>query len=140
MEYLTMNSCMLFFLLGKSVYLLKKIIMLLQIRKEDADLFGHELPIPPSCLVTVCGKLSYCQNTEQHLNYSVPLIGINSDEEEIRIDRFLETDPCKITDLQLLLLLSCQQLHVNIDTSHYADDAVLHCLCTRCKQTNKQTS
>ena len=63
----------------------------LQIRKRDADLFGTvELPIPPTCRVTIWSKVS--QDTEEYLSYTVPLIGILSDDVvKIRIQRFLET-------------------------------------------------
>ena len=40
-----------------------------QIKRRDADMFGSDdLPIPPSCLITVWAKLT--QNTEEHLSYS----------------------------------------------------------------------
>ena len=63
----------------------------LQIKKRDADLFGTaELPIPPTCRVTLWSKVS--QDTEEYLSYTVPLIGIHSDDvDEICIQRFLET-------------------------------------------------
>ena len=63
----------------------------LQIKKRDADLFGTvELPIPPTCRVTIWSKVS--QDTEEYLSCTVPLIGIHSDDvEEICIQRFLET-------------------------------------------------
>ena len=63
----------------------------LQIKKRDADLFGTvELPIPPTCRVTIWSKVS--QDTEEYLSYTVPLIGIHSDDvDEICIQRFLET-------------------------------------------------
>ena len=64
--------------------------LLSQIRKRDVDLFGTKyLPIPPSCLVTIWCKES--QNADEYLSYDVPLIGIHSDINEIRIQRFLET-------------------------------------------------
>ena len=62
----------------------------LQIRKRDADLFGTvELPIPPTCRVTIWSKVS--QDTEEYLSYTVPLIGIHSDVNEICIQRFSNT-------------------------------------------------
>ena len=52
-------------------------------------MFGSDdLPIPPSCLITVWAKLT--QDTEEHLSYPVSLIGVNCDAEAIYIDRFLE--------------------------------------------------
>ena len=67
-------------------------IFFLQIKKRDADLFGTvELPIPPTCRVTIWSKVS--QDTEEYLSYTVPLIGIHSDDvDEICIQRFLETN------------------------------------------------
>ena len=47
-----------------------------------------ELPIPPTCRVTIWSKVS--QDTEEYLSYTVPLIGIHSDVDEICIQRFLE--------------------------------------------------
>ena len=63
----------------------------LQIKKRNADLFGTvELPIPPTCRVTIWSKVS--QDTEEYLSYTVPLTGIYSDDvDEICIQRFLET-------------------------------------------------
>ena len=62
----------------------------LQIRKRDADLFGTvELPVPPTCRVTIWSKVS--QDTEEYLSYNVPLIGIHSDVDEICIQRFSNT-------------------------------------------------
>ena len=49
---------------------------------------SDDLPIPPSCLITVWAKLT--QNTEEHLSYLVSLIGVNCDAKAIYIDRFLE--------------------------------------------------
>ena len=64
-------------------------ILYAQINKRDADMFGSDdLPIPPSCLITVWAKLA--QDTEEHLSYPVSLIGVNCDTEAIYIDRFLE--------------------------------------------------
>ena len=62
-----------------------------QIKKRDADLFGTvELPIPPTCRVTIWSKVS--QVTEKYLSYTVTLIGIHSDDvTKLRIQRFLET-------------------------------------------------
>ena len=52
-------------------------------------MFGSDdLPVPPSCLITVWAKLT--QDTEEHLSYPVSLIGVNCDAEAIYIDRFLE--------------------------------------------------
>ena len=66
------------------------IIIITQLTKRDADLFGsQELPIPPSCLITVWGKIT--DDTEDLLSYSVGLNGIDSDTKEICINRFLET-------------------------------------------------
>ena len=57
--------------------------------KSDADEFGGEKsPVPPSCLLTVFAKLE--QDTEYALHYSVPLIGVQSQNKEIHINRFLE--------------------------------------------------
>ena len=66
-------------------------IVIAQFRKRDADLFGsQELPIPPSCLIiTVWGKIT--DNTEELMSYSVSLNEVDSDSEEICINRFLET-------------------------------------------------
>ena len=63
----------------------------LQIKKRDADLFGTvQLPIPPTCRVTIWSNVS--QDTEEYFSYTVPLIGIHSDDvDEIYIQRFLET-------------------------------------------------
>ena len=63
--------------------------MYLQIRKRDADMFGSDdLPIPQSCPVTVWAKEA--PDTVEHLSYSVPLIGVDCDAQNIYIDRFLE--------------------------------------------------
>ena len=49
-----------------------------------------ELPIPPTCRVTIWSKVS--QDTEEYLSYTVPLLGIHSDDiTKLRIQRFLET-------------------------------------------------
>ena len=45
-----------------------------------------ELPIPPTCRVTIWSKIS--QDTEEYLSYNVPLIGIHSDVDELCIQRF----------------------------------------------------
>ena len=56
-------------------------ILYAQIRKRDADMFGSDdLPIPPSCLITVWAKLT--QDTVSS--------GVNCDAKHIYIDRFLE--------------------------------------------------
>ena len=58
--------------------------------KRDADLFGsNDLPIPPSCLITVWAKLS-C-DPEEHLRHPVTLTGIDCNTRKIYISRFLET-------------------------------------------------
>ena len=63
--------------------------MYLQIRKIDADMFGSDdLPIPLSCPVTVWAKDA--PDTVEHLSYSVPLIGVDCEGQNIYIDRFLE--------------------------------------------------
>ena len=50
--------------------------------KRDADLFGsNDLPIPPSCLVTVWADL----------RHPVTLTGIDCNTRKIYISRFLET-------------------------------------------------
>ena len=65
-------------------------IIIIQLSKRDADLFGsQDLPIPPSCLITVWGKIA--DGTEDLLSYSVGLNGVDSDSKEICINRFLET-------------------------------------------------
>ena len=65
------------------------IINIYQLTKQDADLFGSQhLPICSSGLVTVCA--TQAQDTEQHLHYAVPLVGINSDVKKIFIKRSLE--------------------------------------------------
>ena len=48
-----------------------------------------ELPIPPTCRVTIWSKIS--QDTEEYLSYNVPLIGIHSDVDELCIQRFSNT-------------------------------------------------
>ena len=58
--------------------------------KRDADLFGSiDLPIPPSCLITVWAKLS-C-DPEERLRHPVTLTGIDCSTRKIYISRFLET-------------------------------------------------
>ena len=53
-------------------------------------MFGlQQLPIPPSCLITLHAKLT--QDTEEDLRYAVPLMGIDSDVSKIFINRSLET-------------------------------------------------
>ena len=71
-----------------SLLLLVLLHVFLQIKKRDADLISTvELPIPPTCRVTIWFKVS--QDTEEYLSYTVPLIGIHSDvADEIRIQRF----------------------------------------------------
>ena len=65
------------------------IIIIYQLTKQDADSFGSQhLLNCPSGLVTVCA--TQAQDTEQHLHYAVPLVGINSDVKEIFINRSLE--------------------------------------------------
>ena len=62
----------------------------MQIAKKDADLFGSDdFPIPSSCLVTVFAKQA--QDTEELLNYTVPLSGIDSTVKKICIERSLES-------------------------------------------------
>ena len=64
----------------------------IQLRKRDADLFGSkdvDLPIPPSCLVTVWADISCDPKTR--LRHPVILTGIDSDTRKIYISRFLET-------------------------------------------------
>ena len=61
-----------------------------QISKRDVDLFvSQELLIPPSCCILMYGKEA--DDTEELLSYSVGLIGIDPDSEEICINHFLET-------------------------------------------------
>ena len=49
-----------------------------------------KLPIPPSCLVTI---LATCErDTVDLLNFVVPLIGINSEAEDICINRSLQRE------------------------------------------------
>ena len=60
--------------------------------KRDADQFGSkdiDLPIPPSCLITVWADLS-C-NPKTHLRHPVTLTGIDCNTRKIYISRFLET-------------------------------------------------
>ena len=58
--------------------------------KRDADLFGsNDLPIPPSCLVTIWADLS-C-NPKRRLRHPVTLTGIDCNTRKIYISRFLET-------------------------------------------------
>ena len=57
--------------------------------KRDADLFGSDLPIPPSCIITVWAKLS-C-DPEERLRHPVILTGIDCNTKIIYISRFLET-------------------------------------------------
>ena len=58
--------------------------------KRDADLFGSsDFPIPPSCLITIWGKLS-C-DPEERLRHPVTLTGIDCNTRKIYISRFLET-------------------------------------------------
>ena len=58
--------------------------------KRDADLFGsNDLPIPPSCLVTVWADL--CCNAKIRLRHPVTLTGIDCNTSKIYISRFLET-------------------------------------------------
>ena len=53
-------------------------------------MFGlQQLPIPPSCLITLHAKLT--QDTKEDLRYAVPLMGIDSDVSKIFINRSLET-------------------------------------------------
>ena len=64
-------------------------IFYVQIRKRDADVFGSDdLPIPPSCLITVFAEQA--EDTEEHFSYAVSLKGVDSDAKKIYIDRFLE--------------------------------------------------
>ena len=63
--------------------------MYIELTKRDADLFGsQELPIPPSCLITVWGEIA-----EYLLSYSV---GLDSDTKEICINRFLDTSVLQV--------------------------------------------
>ena len=59
-------------------------------------MFGSDdLPIPPSCLITVFAVQA--EDTEKHLSYAISLKGVDSDAQKIYIDRFLEkgtTDMC----------------------------------------------
>ena len=65
------------------------IIIIYQLTKQDADLFGSQYLLNcPSCLVTVCA--TQAQNTEQYLHYAVPLVGINPDVRKIFINQSLE--------------------------------------------------
>ena len=58
--------------------------------KRDADLFGSSnLPIPPSCLITIWADLS-C-NPKIHLSHPVTLTEIICNTRKINISRFLET-------------------------------------------------
>ena len=53
-------------------------------------MFGsQQMPIPPSCLVTLHAKLT--EDTEKDLHYAVSLKGIDSDVSKIFINRSLET-------------------------------------------------
>ena len=111
----------------------------LQIKKRDADLFGTvELSIPPTCRVTIWSKVS--QDTEEYLSYTVPLIGIYSDDvDEICIQRFVETSNtsgilyCTITVIMIIYFFiliessghptaqskaSATPYHTIIDTPH----------------------
>ena len=52
--------------------------------KRDADLFGsNDLPIPPSCLITIWADLS-C-NPERRLRHPVTLTGIDCNTRKIYI-------------------------------------------------------
>ena len=57
--------------------------------KRDADLFGSDLPIPPSCLVTVWADIS--RNPKTRLRHPVILTGIDCNTRKVYISRFLET-------------------------------------------------
>ena len=58
--------------------------------KRDADQFGsNDLPIPPTCLVTVWADLS-C-NPKIRLRHPVTLTGIDCNTRKIYISRFLQT-------------------------------------------------
>ena len=60
-----------------------------QLQKRDADQFGScDLPIFPSCLVTVWANLY--SNPEEHLRLPVKLTGIDSITSKLFINRFLE--------------------------------------------------
>ena len=60
-------------------------IFYVQIRKREADVFGaDDLPIPPSCLITVFAEQA--KDTEKHLSYAVSLKGVDSDAKKIYID------------------------------------------------------
>ena len=78
----------------------------IQLNRRDADLFGsQELPVPPSCLITVWGKEA--DDTEELLSYSVGLKGIDSDPNEICVTRFLETT----TDKGYLIIIMKQRMN-----------------------------
>ena len=58
--------------------------------KRYADLFGSsDLPIPPSCLVTIWADLSCISKIR--LRHLVTLTGKNCNTEKINIRRILET-------------------------------------------------
>ena len=61
-----------------------------QLMKSDADRFGpNDLPIPPSCLITVWADLS-CK-PKIRLRHPLSLQGIHCNTRKIYIIRFLET-------------------------------------------------
>ena len=69
--------------------------------KRDADLFGsNDLPIPPSCLITIWADLS-C-NPKRHLRHPVTLTGIDCNTRKIFISRFLEISTTGIYHTLLL--------------------------------------
>ena len=91
------------------------IIILYQLTKQDADLFGSQhLLICPSGLVTVCA--TQAQDTEQDLHYAVPLVGINSDVRKIFINRSLEpaqtitSKPSHYNIIIIILTIFCNTL------------------------------
>ena len=60
-----------------------------QFPKSDVDKFGScDLPILPSCLITVWASLH--SNPEEHLRLPVKLTGIDSVTSKLFINRFLE--------------------------------------------------
>ena len=67
-----------------------------QLMKSDADRFGpNDLPIPPSCLITVWADLS-CK-PKIRLRHPLSLTGIHCNTRKIYIIRFLETVDATIT-------------------------------------------
>ena len=94
-----------------------------QIRKRDADMFGSDdLPIPPSCLITVFAVQA--EDTEDHLSYAVSLKGVDSDAKKIYIDRFLEkgtTYTCTCVIKIIIIVIHTETVSSNeFDAGHSA--------------------